>query len=364
MSVSITTTPTLVIPGRATKISFSTTTGNYVKLWLTACPPTSEWYAGFHGGAIAQQLVGEQDADKQLLITFDVPGVYTFSAQEITKGASTYGGAYAGDPDSYDTLTILASSSVSVNVGQRMRQQVGAAADTAQLYAYTWGTAISATTETSHGEATPRLDDWSSEKARLACQNATVVTKVAAMTGTITTLIGATATFLDELITKFNAHRTQAGVHAANDTDNAVDTSFKVGTASTSAERMGAALAELETRLLQHMTNDSGTGPGSAAADYHTAADNKRVSIADGPGDMRSVIIKLADLRRVYDAHRAEGATIHAAADSTNTLTTGSALLQLHEQLMAQLASTSLTGPATEHAGVTSLIASGGFEKA
>lgn len=363
MSVTITTVPTYVIPGIRVALTCAATSGNYVKLWLTACQTESEWYASLHNGEVPQVLFAEGNASSEIFVTFDVPGVYCLTAAEMTRGASAYGGSYEDDPDADDTFTQLSTTSVTVNVGQRMALEIGSGQNTAKLYVYAWGSSTVATTEKSQGEATPRIDDWSSERAKLAARSSTVVAKLAAMAGVSATVIGAIATLIDNLIDKINAHRSQAGVHANNDSDNAIDASYKVGSGSLSVERMVAALAQAEIMLLRHMHNDSGTGPGSATSDYHTAADNKRAVISDGAGDARTMVAKLADLRRIYDAHRAEGASIHASADSTNTLSAGSALTDLHEAMLSELATTTPTTPSTEHAAVSTLIALGGFAK-
>lgn len=368
MTVTATFEPTYPIPGRDFKIRFAATHGNWISLWLTSCPPeAATLYAGFHGGETTRQLIGETDASKEFIWQAPVAGTYTFSAEEWTKGASNYGGSYLGDPDSFATETSIGSSPITVKVGQKLTVQLGSAGDTASLVLYVWDATSRQTTERYHGEVTPIVQDWTSEKARLAALNSSVIATVATMRDTLCdTIIASSPTipgFIDELITKFNAHLTQATVHASNDTDNTILSSFLLG-ASVSVKQMAAALAEVERRLLLHMTNDSGTGPGSAATDYHTAADNKRGPVSDGAADARTVVAKLGDLRRVFSGHIAEPTTIHANADTTNVVTAGSPLVALHEHFFTQLATTIPALPTGEQAGVSDMIARGGFEKA
>ncbi len=367
MTVTVTTVPTYPVAGREFKFLAAATEGNFVRIRLTSCPPEStDWYSRLRSGSVGNILLGEVDSNKDFLLTCPVGGVYTFLLEEFTRGASSYGGSYAEDPDSYDTLTPISTATPTLKIGQRLTVTLGSGANTATLVLCVWDTYCRPTTEQYHGEATPKVTEWTSEKAKVAALDTWVTSTATGMGNeTCANIVGSTtvAAQIDNLIDKHNAHLTQASVHASNDTDNAIDASFKVG-ASGSVERMSAALGEIESKQRRHMTNDSGSGPGSATTDYHTSADNKRAPVSDGAVDMRTVIAKLADLRRIHTVHIGEPTTIHANADTTNTVTAGSPLLVIHQYFFTQLATTAPTVPATEQTGVVTLVAGGGFEKA
>lgn len=365
MTVSVSSLPTYPVPDKEVKLTFSCTTGNYVRLFLVGCPPESKYFERLGPSGSSSVLIGETPVATEWVTTFDKPGVYSFNLHEITKGASQFGGSFQDDPAADSTETLIGIAGWTISVGQRMSVSIGCSSKgTATLGLWVWSTYIRPTTKDYHGEKTPVITDWNSEAARIASIDATVISNLASLDNTVaTTSLGSLGTFVDDLIDKFAAHRVQAGVHAANDTDNALDSSWKVGSSSVAIDRICAALAQVERLLTQHQQNDKGTGVGSATSDYHSTADNKRAVVSDGASDSRTAWLKLADLRRLYTAHIADTGS-HATADTTNTLTSASTFLTLYQSFFTQLATTTPTTPTAEQSAAATLVTLGGFSKA
>src|ERR1041385_7188852 len=110
MTVSITSSPANPLIDNGAALSFSLSGGgNFVRLWCVNAPQASKL-----GQQIADALAVDPTASPRIEIfsghvpadptskpfTFqpDTPGRYTITAQEYQRGASSWGGAYAGDP--------------------------------------------------------------------------------------------------------------------------------------------------------------------------------------------------------------------------------------------------------------------------
>jgi hypothetical protein len=126
MTVTHTQYPDYPVPGKGVRIKFTASTGDYVKVYLTGAPRKSAFYDQLSKTSASQLLVHEGDERKPWNFYPDASGKYTFSAQDISKGASAWGGAYADDPNGYRSETFnTPASTISIVIGSRLTLPVG-----------------------------------------------------------------------------------------------------------------------------------------------------------------------------------------------------------------------------------------------
>jgi len=365
VTVTLSQTPTYQLPNQTFYHTFSATLGNAVRVVVTAAPADSGY---------AKRMVELETTELELGIAFaghvwtgfepDVAGVYTLKAYELTIGATTYGGQFLNDSDGYPSTTVEGTTALTVYVGQRLESTVGTDADNATLVLHVWNDTVRATTEEQHGVDSPALENPSSSRAETFVSDSDVATALAAMVDKASaTIAPALNTTLDDFITEFEDHLTQAGVHSSNDTDNTPATAALTG--SKTVAQLVTACATASRLLVQHMQNDDGSGAGAGSAAYHSTGDRVNGPVITAPGDYASAAFAIADLWRAYEAHRAS-ATFHSAADTTNTLaalTTGS-ILALCKEVSDVLATPTPTAPSTDNSGATRLVHGGGFKRA
>lgn len=327
--------------------------------------------SGRTDSGLITELAGETTLDAERAVLgvdlIDKPGAYVLLVTEIARNGVGGGGAYEGDPTGYPTETVLATRTPTLYVGQRLETRVGTGADQATLVLYVWDANIQATTRDTHGIVTPALVNPTSARALAACSNADVVAAVAALAGADAgTALGSLATVLDDIVTNFSAHLTQATVHQGNDTNNTVR---ELATGTKSAVDLIDAITRTRTALWHHMRNDNG-GAGLGSGRYHLASggtvdapDLKNSLVAGSATDLPSARALLADMHRAYEAHRVQDSdpASHNNADATNVLEALPTLLALDSAFMAAIQSTAPTAPATSHSGVVTLVSGGGF---
>lgn len=364
MAVSITTLPEYPTTKTAARVSFALSGGgNYVRVWLTDAPSASKYKAELTDQQAPRLKQFEGGVADKWDFRPDVGGSYLFAIQEITRG-TTYGGGYKAAPGypgsgSYPGEVLVTESTATIRAGQRLEMPVGVGGDTAKLGLYVWDATIRATTVGVHGEVTPALLNPSSDKARAAIAASTVVTALAALSGVAAaTALGTLSTVANNIIDKFNAHRVQGGVHAANDTANVISGSFKN---ASSPDALKKTIGEILKKLDRHMRNDDGNGTGSTS--YHTNADQTNTLIAPPPGDIAGCVVALADAWRAYEAHRVQGGSVHSSNDTTNTLTALAALPDLHRAFLVQIQPASPTPPSTANSGVVTLVSGAGMKE-
>jgi hypothetical protein len=367
MSTTITATPAYPVANTPVIIGFSTASGNFVKAYYTDAPIGSKVKTELLKTKASRIAAFTSDAGKTVTLTPELPGVYTFTIEEFTKGASSHGGAYQDDPAGFQTETLLSTTTgITLSVGQKVTQRVGTGPDTATLTLFIVEATVRRSTEELHGFTSPLISDAKTGKAETAMLNTAIVAAVDALADvTVATMLGSPSTVLDDLITKFDAHLTQATVHDSNDTDNAVSSAFS---SPTTPVGMQNTATELLRRLRWHMRNDDGAGGGVGSKVYHKTggvnhADWVNVLLVSAAGDIRDTIVAIADLWRAYEAHRVSTA-VHTNADNTNSLTALPALLNIHRLFLAELQKYGPTAPASVNAGVTTLIHGAGFEEA
>ena len=365
MTVTVSQQQTYQLPGKEWLLTFSATAGNAVRLAVTEAPTTSAYAQKLLDIGASELEIGNT-ATGQVWSGFepDVPGVYTVKAYELSIGASSYGGYFASDTDGYASETVQGSTSLTFYAGQRMELSVGTPEHTATLVLHVWNATVRETTREQHDVDSPSLIDPSSPKAATFISDSGVVAALAAMTDkAATTVAAAASTVLDDFLTEFEDHLTQASVHNANDSDNTPAVSSLKG--AKTVEQLVTSVGEAQRLYRQHCQNDAGDGLGSGGAAYHTTADRVNGPIAPAPNDMASALFALADLWRGYEAHRVN-TTFHSASDSTNSLTalTTGSLLALCKEISDVLATPTPTAPSTDNAGATTLVHGGGMKRA
>lgn len=366
MTVTVSQTPTYQLPNKTFYMTFSATDGNFVRVMVTAAPPSSGY---------AQRIIDEETSELEIGATAtgqvwtgfepDAPGVYTLKAYELTVGASTYGGYFESDTDGYSTETVEGSTTLTIYVGQRLESTIGTPADNATLVLHVWNSTVRATTVEQHGIDSPDLINPSSARAETFVSDSGVVAALANFEDrAASTVASAAYSVLDNELVEFEDHLLQAGVHAANDTDNTPAVASLRN--ALTEEQLVTSVAELQRLYRQHCENDAGAGggAGSASSNYHTIGDRINGPIAPPPSDYASAIFAVADLWRGYEAHRVS-TVFHSSADTTNSLTalTTGSLLALCKEVSDVLATPTPTAPSTDNPGATSLVHRGGFKR-
>lgn len=365
MTASVTTLPVAAIANRECKLVLTATVGNFVRIWCTDAPPGSKLRSELDATGATQVSVASGDAGQQVSFTADKGGAYVFRVEEITKGASVYGGVYDTDPNKAPSEAIVGTPAVeTLFFASALTCNLGVGSDTAELLLYVRDTQVIATTLDLHGVVSPTLRNTKTGMAKVAAESSAVRVAVLALVGVAVTVLGDTESWLNSLLQRFNAHLTQSGVHSANDTNNAVPTAF--ANASTT-EAQKKTVSALRKSLDNHMRNDNpaATTPGTGSAVYHAGAggeaDWANALLPAGASDQLSLLVSAADAYRAFEAHRLSN--VHNSSDTVNVVTTPSALLALHVAFARQLATQSPVNPGNEHAAKSLLMSGGGFKE-
>ena len=364
MAISLITSPQYPTTRKKTNVTFSASGGgNYVRVWVTDAPPGSTFKTQLDEAGATRLQVFDGDVSGTWYFAPDAGGVYTFATQEYTKGASGYGGRYEGDPEGYGSETKIGTESTrTINVGERLTMPVGTSGHRATLVLWVWDDTIRATTYELHGEVSPALIDSTTPRAETATIASAVKTALTALVDmSANTALGTPSSILANIRTKLNAHIGSGAFHSNADSDNTVAASFANASSIDGAAKM---VSELSSKLDRHQRNDSGSGTGSAGSPYHNSsgADLTHSRLISSASEVADTIAAIADVWRVYEAHRAD-ATVHTSADGTNTLTALPKLLDLHRAFLVEIASTSPTAPAAANPGVTLLVHGAGMTK-
>jgi hypothetical protein len=365
MSVSLSQSPTYQIPNQTFNITFSATSGNFVRVAVTVAPEGSAYNTDMVDQDVSELDIGTT-ATNVVWTGFqpDVAGAYTVKLYELQVGATDYGGYYQGDPDGYPTETIVSTSTATLYAGQRLDVPVGTDADIATLVLHVWDSNVRATTVEQHGVESPSLIDPATSKAETFAADSSVASALDDMVDKAAiTIAGDPSSNLDDIITAFTAHLTQAGVHDANDTDNTPSSSLS---GADNPDQIRQSVGEMLRLIRQHFDNDAGDGlgVGGAASPYHAVADRTNGPVAQQAADYAQATFAIADMRRAYEAHRVS-TTFHNSADTTNTVSafvTGS-LLALYESVAEVLADPSPPAPATDNPGAVVLVHRGGMTR-
>lgn len=377
MTISLTTTPTYALPGDAVPLVATVdTAANFVRLWCTDAPVGSVYRQQLDKTTTARLEITPPNAPAAGGISpgvafnaqLEVGGRYTFIGQEYTLGASDYGGGYSNAPDAYKSETKLGGEqTLYVYIGQRMTHRLGSSAyGTASLVVYAWNDTIRATTLEVHGVLSPAIINPSTPRALSAASASGVQTQLALFKdAAVTTLFPNLATLVAEMVLDIPKHMKNTGgtFHkntttglATPDSDNSPEIGYLSSRCSTPVGLARAANV-IYSRLLQHMHNGT-----DGSSRYHSDTDFTNALLCDGGGsdaDTSLSVAAIADIYRVYEAHRAD-ATSHDAADGVNTLgTVLGPLLSLHKEFFAAMATLTPTTAGGTQTAVTRLNAYG-----
>lgn len=367
MAVTLATVPTYAAPGRKVRVTPTATGGgNFARLWLTDAPLGSEWRGKIAESTASRLPLADSDSGKAFDFTPDVGGVYVVTAQEYTKGASTYGGTHGDDTAGFASETKVGSeTTLYIYVGQRLEQTIGTGEHAAKLAVWIWNATIRRTTIAEHGEATPAIYGATSDRAKTAALSTTVATALTALVDvTASTALGTLATVIDNMLLKINAHMaTGASVHNAADSDNDMGRTLD---GASGVDGVVYVAQKMATALRYHMTN-SADGAAIGGAAYHLVTTVKgdwtNIPAFQSCGSLDQALSVIASVWEAYEAHRVSTA-VHGAADSTNTLTALPALLAVHKAYAAVVRSTNPTAPASVNSGATLLAHGAGFRAA
>ena len=375
MPLTLATEPQYALPG-IVQMRATPTTGNYVRIWCTAAPEGSELAKSIQRLGTGKRIeVDKQDAEGILEGKLEVGGAYTFVCQEYTKNASTHGGGYAGDPNGFQSEDKVGSEvTQTIYIGTKLACPLGSSTfGQAELVLWVWNDTVRATTVMAHDELTPAIVGPKTPRATTAARSATVATKLAALDGVLSAiLVGNLDAMCADLRTQIPLHFNNAsgvyhGVAAGPLPDDDNDTEIEtLPSAPTTPAGLANFVSVVWRRLRNHMSN----WDGSAQKSYHyksssVTPDYINVLAAGAPGesDALGTIMALGDLYRAYVAHIAD-ATVHDAADTTNTMTQTLGLIpDLHQAFLDAQRTLSPTAPATQNPAVTRLVHGAGFRE-
>lgn len=376
MTVTLTTTPTYALPSGSVPLTATVdNAANFVRLWCIDAPIDSVYRKLLNKTKASRieitppnaQAAGGISPGVEFPAKLEIGGRYTFVAQEYTLGSSTYGGGYTNAPEALKTETAIgAEQTLYVFIGQRMTHRLGASSyGTASLLVHVWNDTIRATSEAVHGVLSPAIGKPSTPRAVSAASATGVLAQLDLLTdANVSTLSPNLATLIAEMVLKIPKHMANTGgnFHAlitglpTPDADNPSEIAALPDRYGTPTSLVRAA-SVLYSRLRQHQTNGS-----SGASLYHLDADFENALICDGPGgeaDTSLGFAAIADVYRVYAAHRADAAS-HALVDGVNTLTTAlGPLLSLHKEFLGAMTSFSPVTAGGVQSAVVSLTARG-----
>lgn len=357
---TISTTPALPMPNRQVSVSFGLSgSADFARVWCTDAPAGSTLRKRLDTEPTTRIHLTEVDGGKPWVTDFDKGGAYSLVIQEYEKFAEAHGGSYEGDPRGAPAETKVGSeSTVKLYIGQRLESPIGLGNDNAKLVVWVWDATIRPTTVSLNGEQSPAIINASTPRAATAASSTAVRAALTALHNTnAVTSAGTAATVLADIVSKFNLHRSQASVHAANDTDNAIPTWFG---SSATPQKLAVQVANIASALTRHIQNDDdGSGIGSAATDYHSGVDWPSVPVLTGASTPAQVYAAIADLWRCYELHRTSSA--HSVSDTTNTLSAIPAMMNVHRRFLEVLTSLSPTVPESQSTAATALAFNCGF---
>jgi hypothetical protein len=376
MPVTFTLTPPNPIKAKGAKVAFVLGGGgNFVRVWCVDAPLGSKLRAQLDESEASRIVVFAGEATSSSppwLFQPDTDGRYTLRAQEYTRGASSYGGGYSGDPAGFNSETkIGGEASRTIDFGTRVTVSLGVSPDTATLVMYVFGSDVEATTFSLHGETSPAVVDPKTPSARNA---ATQVLPIAAALASLpaTTILGNVDTIVADMINKFSGHfgLIAGSVHAAPDNYNPPRSAFGI---PVSQKFTIKSVIELMTALGYHMTTDQfrrtpfvssgvGTGTWHNPSGSAVVADGANALIAPPPTDMAGAYLALADCYACYQGH-AVNLSVHGAPDLTYSLLTAPPLLTLHASFLNFLRGRAPTAATNENPGVPVLVGGAGAKE-
>ena len=343
--MTVTCSPTYPVAGEEVTLTQTVTiSGTPVAIELPAYDLTS-----FPPNSAASVGVLVDDSDTRIAtFTPDVAGDYAFTVTAYDEFAAPP--AYDGDGAGVVRQVVTSSESYTLRVGEQMDLVIAAL-----------GHAVTLRLKVHNGTVTSsELVSSTTDKAYAASQDATVITKLAALVDVGASSIGpALPAAITTFATKYNAHRVDATAHPAGSGDNDTVNAY-LPTQPYDQSQSIVQLNQLRATLYAHLT-----GASTNTISWHNADDTKNIIVAPPATDLASAIVLYADLWRVYEAHRVQTAApaSHPGADVTNSLSAIDKLSDLIKTILAYLASDTPTVPTGLEDGAVQLGALYGFRK-
>lgn len=365
MTVSLSTAPLYPVPGRECLVSFSSSdySADYIRLVCSFAPDGSEEAKRLASSTAEFVEVFEGSISDSWRFVPEVGGKYTFTAYEIDKGASQNGGSYQHDANGYNSEEDLGSNSVSLYVGTRLETRLGVSPDTSTLVLWVFNDTIRQTRVDSHGELSPAIVDHKTSRAESAASGSYISLLVRNLADTVaSTAVGDIGASVDDLLDNFRAHIADSTIHYSADTDNDIS---PARLNPSSGEGIADAINAAAAKLALHMANNNGSGVGTET--WHQVSGVGSADLAENmiaplasKADARSRMVALADVWRVYFAHRTNS-TIHAVSGSYHACANLPNIAAIHRYYLDALASDAPATPQGANPGATSLIFAGGF---
>lgn len=294
-------------------------------------------------------------------------------AQEYLKG-SGYGGGYEGDPNNAtNEEKVGVEVTLTLYIGQRVTQPIGPQGNQATLVLWVWNDRIRATTKAQYGEDSPSIAAQSPTPiVKTAMESTTVQTALDALVDADladVNTVGTIADWTDNLYTAFNSHLVSVGVHANDDTFNALAGSYS----ATPTQKAYQDFVNKALKLLrQHVTNDIGTADlvtnafGPDSGEFHVMAalkvsDRTNIPLYESVGTFAEAYGAFVDLVRCFDAHQ-RNEDVHVSVGIYPILTP-SLVMTVHKRFLEVLATATPSVPPAQSAGVQTLISLAGFKE-
>lgn len=369
---TVATVPEFAPPNRDVKVLFSLThsTANFVRVWVTAAPPGSELRKKLDDSGKSRLPLYEGEGEsKPELRKFDAGGKYTLVAQEYKRGASTYGGGYQGAPDGNPSEDKIGDeTTLELFIGQRLTSALAVGPDTLTVVLWVWNDTVRRTLVDIHGEESPIVQATSKTPKAVAAaeSDATIAAAADLVDSSVSGIVGDVGPIMSNLVSSWNAHLIQSGVHAANDTLNAIPSGV-AGAVSTAS--VASSVTELLPLIRQHYTNDAtkgGTVSGRDTAGFHKPGslkvnDNANLPIVSGASQLGDAYWAVAEVCRSVSYHMLS--SVHLTADTVNLPPARPPLMRLGELILGVLSAADPVTPPTQSDGAMLLISRAGFEE-
>lgn len=350
--------PEYPIPGEQVEVTFTglDSDTNFVEVFAISAPEKSSLHTRIEESTKERVRVHSGESSRSWIVKPDVGGVYTYTLTEQTITSPSLSGFHK-DPGGAPSPVIVASTTLTLVVGQKLTHPLGTSKDFAELTLFVWNDTIRATTLEVHGIVTPAILNPSSVMAASAIEDTSVSGAVAVLIeSTATTIVGNIATVFAGMRDDYQAHIANATHHNAADTTNTIGDGYTATTAPGAEDGINA-LFQAYAGHLSNIVTSPATAP-------HDLVDGSNGTVTGGAGQgAETKIAALADFYIAYSAHIAN-ASIHNSADVTNTLTALPPLMNLHRYFFEALASQTPTTPTGQNSAVATLAQLAGFTEA
>ena len=357
---TLTTSPVYPVPGQKVQVTFSALNAATTHVVLTPllAPVDSELREQIDQHGARVEPVFNELATNRFDFEPDKGGVYTFTLREEQRSLER-SKRHEKDTQGSPNPTVVATSTVTISIGEELTLQVGTGEDVTTLRLFVWGDSIRATTLEQHGIATPVLDEPQSQAAENAAIDSSVVSALEALSGqTATTVLGSFNSDFEAVRDNCNTHFSSAVYHTNSDALRSLGDAYTADSI-VAAEK---SVNELWARLNDHMLNvtnlDDSVDPPFPAT--HQEPDGTTYLITQGASSTRaSQYMALADILVALEVHK-DVSDAHLTDDSSASVA-GSLLLQVFSAYVRALRASSPASPPEQNSARALLVHFGGF---